>query len=54
MSVDEWANLPEVGDARNRKQRLAGNREKYTPLSDTMLSRNLGGEKVSSLDPSKG
>ena len=52
VSVDEWANLPEVGDARNRKQRLAGLREKYTPMSDSMLARNMAGENVASIDPS--
>ncbi len=39
VSEDEWAAIPEVGDARNRKQRLAGLREKYTPMSDAMLAR---------------
>ena len=51
VSNDEWANLPEVGDARNRKQRMAS-REKYTPMSDSMLARNMGGENVTSIDPS--
>ena len=36
-STDEWNAIPEVGDARNRKQRLAGTREKYTPMSDSLL-----------------
>ena len=44
----------QVGDARNRKQRTAGLREKYTPMSDAMLARNLGGESVSTLDPKSG
>lgn len=52
MSVDEWANIPDVGDARNRKQRTVGNREKFTPMSDSMLARNFGGESISSIDPS--
>lgn len=51
VSVDEWANLPEVGDSRNRKQRLAGLREKYTPMSDSLLARNFGGENITSIDP---
>jgi pre-mRNA-processing factor 6 len=50
--VDEWANIPDVGDARNRKQRMAGTREKFIPMSDSMLARNLGGESVTSIDPS--
>merc|ERR1719188_2117351 len=37
MDSDDWNAIPEVGDARNRKQRLAGNREIYTPLSDAMI-----------------
>ena len=40
VSEADWGSIPEVGDARNRKQRLAGLREKYTPMSDAMLARN--------------
>ena len=40
VSDDEWGAIPEVGDARNRKQRTAGLREKYTPMSDAMLARH--------------
>ena len=54
VSDDEWGAIPEVGDARNRQQRRAGLREKYTPMSDAMLARNLGGESVSTLDPKSG
>jgi pre-mRNA-processing factor 6 len=42
VSPEEWQNIPEVGDARNRKKRLAGLREKYTPISDRILSNSLG------------
>lgn len=52
VSAEEWNSIPEVGDARNRKQRMAGVREKYTPISDSLLARSLGGEQVSTLDPS--
>ncbi|XP_053382294.1 pre-mRNA-processing factor 6-like [Mercenaria mercenaria] len=38
VSVDEWMNIPEVGDARNRKQRNP-RAEKYTPVPDSVLSR---------------
>ncbi|XP_059158001.1 pre-mRNA-processing factor 6-like [Physella acuta] len=38
VSVDEWNNLPEVGDARNRKQRI-GRTEKFTPVPDSVLAR---------------
>lgn len=54
VSTSEWANIPEVGDARNRKQRLAGLREKYTPMSDAMLAKTLGGDTSSSIDPNSG
>merc|ERR1711976_194867 len=52
VSTEEWNAIPDVGDARNRKQRMAGLREKYTPMSDTLLAKSLGGEQVSTLDPS--
>ena len=51
VSADEWNSIPDVGDARNRKQRTAGMREKYTPISDTLLAKSLGGEQISTLDP---
>ena len=54
VSDDEWGAIPEVGDSRNRKQRTAGLREKYTPMSDRMLAATLGGETVSTLDPKSG
>nr|XP_032518836.1 pre-mRNA-processing factor 6 [Danaus plexippus plexippus] len=53
VSEDEWAAIPEVGDARNRKQRNP-RAEKFTPLPDSVLSRNLGGESSSTIDPSSG
>lgn len=53
MSDDEWKNIPEVGDGRNRKQRNP-RREKFTPLPDSVLTRNLGGESTSSIDPKSG
>ena len=40
VTADEWNSIPEVGDARNRKQRMAGLREKYTPMSDSMLAKS--------------
>ena len=54
LTSDEWNNIPDVGDTRNRKQRMAGLREKYTPMSDAMLARNLAGENVSTIDPKSG
>lgn len=53
VSEDEWSAIPEVGDARNRKQRNP-RAEKFTPLPDSVLSRNLGGESSTSLDPTSG
>lgn len=53
VSEEEWNNIPEVGDARNRKQRNA-RMEKFTPLPDSVLSRNLGGESTTSIDPKSG
>ncbi|XP_068081412.1 pre-mRNA-processing factor 6 [Anabrus simplex] len=53
VSEDEWRNIPEVGDSRNRKMRNP-RMEKFTPLPDSVLARNLGGESTTSLDPSSG
>lgn len=53
VSEDEWASIPEVGDARNRKQRNP-RAEKFTPLPDSVLNRSLGGESSSTIDPSSG
>ncbi|XP_018318977.1 pre-mRNA-processing factor 6 isoform X2 [Agrilus planipennis] len=53
VSEDEWRSVPDVGDARNRKQRNP-RAEKFTPLPDSVLSRNLGGDTSSSIDPNSG
>jgi len=53
VSEDEWRSIPEVGDARNKKVRNP-RAEKFTPLPDSVLSRNLGGESSSTIDPSSG
>nr|SVE69638.1 EOG090X017X [Eubosmina coregoni] len=53
VSEDEWKNIPEVGDARNRKQRST-RQDKFTPLPDSVLTRNLGGEATTSIDPKSG
>jgi pre-mRNA-processing factor 6 len=53
MSEDEWRSIPEVGDARNKKIRNP-RAEKFTPLPDSVLSRNLGGENISTIDPASG
>lgn len=51
VSEYDWKNVPEVGDARNRKQRNP-RAEKFTPLPDSILSHNLGGETTHSIDSS--
>lgn len=53
VSEEEWQSIPEVGDARNRKTRNP-RAERFTPLPDSVLARNLGGETASSIDASSG
>ena len=43
-----------MGDTRNRKKRLAAERQIFTPMSDRMISQNLGGEMATSINPSSG
>lgn len=54
MADEEWFNIPEVGDARNRKQRVA-KQDKYTPVPDSLLAHQMriasGGERVVYIDP---
>jgi len=38
VTAEEWLNMPEVGDARNKHQRNA-RQEKYTPVPDVLLAR---------------
>lgn len=47
VSVDEWNSLPDVGDARNRKQRV-GRAEKFTPVPDSVLARAAAAGSVNS------
>lgn len=52
VSPEEWVNIPDVGDARNKKQRNAHIRpDRYTPIPDSVLSMGLGGGSHTSLDP---
>ncbi|CAG0880530.1 unnamed protein product [Darwinula stevensoni] len=54
VSEEEWSSLPEVGDARNRKQRNPRG-EKYTPLPDSILARSMTmAGTASAIDPSTG
>lgn len=52
MSEDEWNAIPEVGDARNKKQRNAHIRpDRYTPVPDSVLHRAITqGGSYTSLD----
>ncbi|GIY90401.1 pre-mRNA-processing factor 6 [Caerostris extrusa] len=49
VSEDEWKNIPEVGDARNKRQRNP-RPEKYTPVPDSILAK-ASMSKEASLDP---
>ena len=52
VTVDQWVNIPDVGDARNKKQRNAHIRpDRYTPIPDSILVQGLGGGGHNSLDP---
>lgn len=54
VSEVEWVNLPEVGDSRNRKQRVA-KPDKYTPLPESLLAEQArissGGETLLYIHP---
>lgn len=54
VSEIEWMNIPDVGDARNRKQRVA-RQDKFTPVPDSLLAHQArlatGGEKLVYIDP---
>lgn len=47
---EEWKIIPEVGDARNKRQRNPRT-ERLTPVPDSILARAMGGGQVTSLDP---
>ncbi|BFZ22629.1 hypothetical protein BsWGS_25668 [Bradybaena similaris] len=57
VSVEDWSNLPEVGDARNRKQRIR-RAEKFTPVPDSVLawaaSQQSLNSSISEEDPKYG
>ena len=51
VSAEEWVNIPEVGDARNKKQRNAHIRpDRYTPLPDSVLAQGFGTGTHTTLD----
>lgn len=54
MSEEEWLSIPEVGDARNKRQRNP-RYEKLTPVPDSFFSKHLQtGENHTSVDPLQG
>lgn len=54
VSTDEWNAIPEVGDARNKKQRNP-RAEKFTPLPDSVIAGAMSsGQGVAAIDPTTG
>lgn len=48
VSEEEWAAIPEVGDARNKEKRNP-RAEKFTPVPDSIIAMNMGMGQVSSM-----
>lgn len=48
VSDTEWNSLPEVGDARNRRQRNP-RYERFTPVPDSILAKGLSDSQVGSI-----
>ena len=40
VTEEEWANIPDPGDSRNRKQRGFGRYDKNTPIPDSIINMN--------------
>uniref|UniRef100_A0A9J8DFM6 Pre-mRNA-processing factor 6 n=1 Tax=Cyprinus carpio carpio TaxID=630221 RepID=A0A9J8DFM6_CYPCA len=54
VTEDEWLSIPEVGDARNKRQRNPRH-EKLTPVPDSFFAKHLQtGENHTSVDPLQG
>ena len=55
VSEDDWLNIPEVGDARNKKQRNP-RQDKLTPLPDSVLAHRaaMATNQTYSIDPLTG
>ncbi|VDL89024.1 unnamed protein product [Schistocephalus solidus] len=45
VTESEWLNLPEVGDARNKKQRNP-RAERFTPVPDSIIAKNIQDSQV--------
>lgn len=51
VTEEEWLSIPEVGDARNKRQRNP-RYEKLTPVPDSFFAKHLQtGENHTSVDP---
>lgn len=51
VTEEEWLSIPEVGDARNKRQRNP-RYEKLTPVPDSFFAKHLqSGESHTSVDP---
>lgn len=54
VTEEEWLSIPEVGDARNKRQRNP-RYEKLTPVPDSFFAKHLQtGENHTSVDPQIG
>jgi hypothetical protein len=54
VSEEDWLSIPEVGDARNKRQRNPRH-EKLTPMPDSFFSKHLqSGDKNTTVDPLQG
>jgi pre-mRNA-processing factor 6 len=53
VSYDEWMSLPEVGDARNKKQRNPRT-DKLTPMPDSLIAASASTDKFSGLTSTMG
>ncbi|KAL7057496.1 hypothetical protein AAHC03_016816 [Spirometra sp. Aus1] len=47
VTESEWLNLPEVGDARNKKQRNP-RAERFTPVPDSIIAKNIQDSQINS------
>lgn len=51
VTEDDWKNIPEVGDARNKRQRNP-RPERFTPMPDSLLAKaGITGDTVAVIDP---
>lgn len=54
MTEEEWLSIPDVGDARNKRQRNP-RYEKLTPVPDSFFAKHLQtGDNHTTVDPRQG